>query len=151
MKYIAYGSNMSVGQMAYRCSDAKLIGTGYIEGARLEFYLHATVERSEIKTDRVPVAVWEIGAEDEQRLDLYEGYPSYYTKREWTVCMTDGSQIRGMIYLMLGCRPQPPESYYYEGIRAAYEDLGLASEIETALRPALVRTQKRVRRGGRPK
>lgn len=25
--YIAYGSNLSVGQMAYRCPDAKVIGT----------------------------------------------------------------------------------------------------------------------------
>ncbi len=75
MKYIAYGSNMVKEQMEYRCPDAKLIGTGYIERARLEFYLHATVERSRIKRARVPVAVWEISGEDEQRLDRYEGFP----------------------------------------------------------------------------
>ena len=46
MKYIAYGSNMVQEQMAVRCPEAKLIGTGYISGARLEFYLHATVEET---------------------------------------------------------------------------------------------------------
>ena len=35
MKYIAYGSNMVQEQMAVRCPDARLIGTGYIAGARL--------------------------------------------------------------------------------------------------------------------
>ena len=42
MKYIAYGSNMVEEQMAVRCPEARLVGTGYISGARLEFYLHAT-------------------------------------------------------------------------------------------------------------
>ena len=46
MKYIAYGSNMVEEQMAVRCPEARLIGTGYISGARLEFYLHATVEET---------------------------------------------------------------------------------------------------------
>ena len=74
MKYIAYGSNMVQEQMAYRCPDAKLIGTGYIAGARLEFYLHATVEKTDDMRNRVPVAVWEISEADEARLDRYEGY-----------------------------------------------------------------------------
>jgi len=30
MKYIAYGSNMVQEQMAFRCSGAKLIGTGWL-------------------------------------------------------------------------------------------------------------------------
>jgi hypothetical protein len=74
MKYIAYGSNMVQEQMAYRCPDARLIGTGYIAGARLEFYLHATVEKTGDQRNRVPVAVWEINAKDEKNLDRYEGY-----------------------------------------------------------------------------
>ena len=80
MKYIAYGSNMVSEQMAWRCPEAKLIGTGYLEGARLEFYLHATVERTALKSDRAPVAVWEINSHDERNLDRYEGFPNYYIK-----------------------------------------------------------------------
>ena len=34
MKYIAYGSNMSQEQMAFRCPEARLVGTGYIEIVR---------------------------------------------------------------------------------------------------------------------
>ena len=140
MNYIAYGSNMVQEQMAYRCPGARLIGMGYLPGARLEFYLHATVERSQINGAHVPVAVWEISEADEQRLDRYEGYPSYYIKEERTVHMTDGSEIKGMIYLMNQKRVAPPTQDYYEGIRRAYQALGFCSEIEKALEPALLRS-----------
>ena len=93
MKYIAYGSNMVEEQMAYRCPNAKLIGTGQLPNHRLEFYLHATVERSRARGASVPVAVWEINEEDEQNLDYYEGFPKYYTKHKRKVLMDDGSQI----------------------------------------------------------
>ena len=140
MKYIAYGSNMVEEQMAYRCPEARLIGTGYIEGARLEFYLHATVEHTALKSDRVPVAVWEINQRNERSLDRYEGYPNYYVKEEWTVTMADGSQIEGMVYVMNMIRQSPPTATYYNGIRAAYRALGLSSQIKKILEPALARS-----------
>jgi len=149
MKYIAYGSNMVEEQMAFRCPGAKLIGMGWIPNHRLEFYLHATVERSRAKDARVPVAVWEIDARDERNLDRYEGYPDYYTKHTRTVVMADGSEIKGMVYIMNLIRPYPPMENYYNGIRDAYEKLGIGSEIETVLQPALERSLQRSRYGMR--
>ena len=35
--YIAYGSNMDERQMAVRCRDAGLVGTGFIQGYELLF------------------------------------------------------------------------------------------------------------------
>ena len=140
MKYIAYGSNMVQEQMAYRCPDARLVGMGYLPSTKLEFYLHATVERSQAKDARVPVAVWEISKADEERLDIYEGFPSYYIKAQRKVQMMDGSEIRGMIYLMNHKRVAPPTRDYYEGIRRAYLALGFRSEIEKTLEPALLRS-----------
>ena len=147
MKYIAYGSNMVQEQMAFRCPDAKLIGMGYIEGAQLEFYLHATVERTGKKRNRVPVAVWEISRSDEISLDRYEGVAGgYYVKEIWPVVMNDGSQIEGMIYIMKMIRQAPPTASYYGGIRDAYRALGLSSKIRTVLEPAMVRALARGRR-----
>ena len=143
MKYIAYGSNMVQEQMAYRCPDAKLIGTGYISGARLEFYLHATVEKTGDMRTRVPVAVWEINARDEKSLDRYEGFPSYYIKETWPVHMDDGSEIEGMIYIMNMIHQSPPAQQYYDGIENAYRKLGLRSQIRTVLKPALERSLAR--------
>lgn len=143
MKYIAYGSNMMQEQMAYRCPDAVLIGTGYIRGARLEFYLHATVEKTGNEKDRVPVAVWKISKNDERSLDCYEGYPNYYIKEEWPVYLDDGSETTGMIYLMNRIRQFPPRDSYYEGIADAYRSLGLEEQIGTVLEPALERSRAR--------
>ena len=145
MKYIAYGSNMVKEQMAYRCPDAKLIGTGYLPNHRLEFYLHATVERSQAKGANVPVAVWEINEADERSLDRYEGCPTYYTKHKRKVLMDDGSELWGMVYIMKLIRPMPPMANYYHGIRDAYKQLGFASEINQVLKPALERSRKRLR------
>ena len=145
MKYIAYGSNMVEEQMAYRCPNAKLIGTGYLPNHRLEFYLHATVERSQAMGAKVPVAVWEINEADEHSLDRYEGCPTYYTKHRRKVMMDDGSELWGMVYIMKLIRPMPPMATYYHGIRAAYKQLGFGSEINQVLKPALERSRKRLR------
>ena len=145
MKYIAYGSNMVEEQMAYRCPNAKLIGTGQLPNHRLEFYLHATVERSRAHEAGVPVAVWEINEEDEKNLDYYEGFPRYYTKCKRTVLMDDGSRIEGMVYIMNMIRPLIPHASYYNGIRDAYEKLGIGFEIKRVLEPALNRSIKRDR------
>jgi len=143
MKYIAYGSNMSAEHMALRCPGAKLLGVGHINNARLEFYTHATVIKTEDYRYRVPVAVWEISESDERVLDEYEGVPHYYTKETWSVEMSDRSQIRGMIYIMKLFRKQPPSSIYYRGIVKAYKMLGIFSEIEAVLKPALERSMCR--------
>ena len=143
MKYIAYGSNMVEKQMAVRCPAARVIGVGYLVGARLEFYLHATVEKSGDPTDRVPVTIWEITPEDESALDWYEGYPSYYTKESWCVQMADGSEIEGMIYIMRTSRAAPPIPQYYKDIEDAYRKLGLSFQIRKVLRPAYERSIKR--------
>ncbi len=143
MVYIAYGSNMVEDQMAFRCPEARLIGTGYITGARLEFYLHATVERTGDKRNHVPVAVWDINSSDEKSLDRYEGFPHYYVKETWTVHMDDGSEIEGMVYIMNMIRQSPPMNSYYQGIAEAYRRLGLRSQIKTVLQPALERSLAR--------
>ena len=145
MKYIAYGSNMVEEQMAYRCPNAKLIGTGQLPNHRLEFYLHATVERSRAHAASVPVAVWEIDADDERSLDRYEGFPTYYTKHRRKVLMDDGSEIEGMVYIMNMIRPLIPHASYYNGIRDAYVKLGIGFEIKRVLEPALNRSIKRDR------
>ena len=145
MKYIAYGSNMVEEQMAHRCPGAKLIGTGYLPNHRLEFYLHATVERTRAQGAKVPVAVWEITAANERSLDRYEGFPTYYTKHRRRVVMDDGTELWGMVYIMNMIRPQPPTASYYNGIHNAYVKLGLRSEIKRVLESALQRSQRRKR------
>ena len=86
--YIAYGSNLNIRQMRFRCPGAKPIGISAIpdyellfKGSKTGAYL--TIEPKD--GGLVPVAVWEVTADDEKHLDIYEGYPNFYYKKE--VCL----------------------------------------------------------------
>ncbi len=123
--YIAYGSNLSVEQMAHRCPDAKIIGTAVVDDYALLFKGCATIEPR--KGKQVPVLVWEISPSDEKRLDRYEGYPSLYYKKdmELTVRMagTDASrELTAMVYIMdERCRFGTPTVYYYQVMEEGYK------------------------------
>ena len=83
--YIAYGSNLNIYQMRYRCPNARIIGTAVVPNYELLFKgsttgSYLTIEPKE--GSNVPVAVWETTAEDEFALDRYEGYPTFYYKKE---------------------------------------------------------------------
>ena len=140
MKYIAYGSNMNQEQMAHRCPGAQLIGIGSLHGYQLEFNRHATIVPTNHPSAAVPVAVWEISPEHEHQLDRYEGFPIYYRKLDCRVEMADGKALEGMAYQMNSFKYNPPSQRYFEGIRDAYEALGLRSEIRRTLQPALRRS-----------
>lgn len=141
MKYIAYGSNLSEEQVAFRCPDARIIGKGFLEGWKLKFRYHATIERS--AGSRVPVLLWEISVADEKSLDRYEGYPHYYRKRKQKVAMTDldgenAREVMGMVYIMTekGDVGSPARSYY-ELLSEGYKRFGFDTEIlERALEEA---------------
>ena len=100
--YIAYGSNMDERQMATRCRDAVLVGTGFIQGYELFFKgsltgCYATIEPK--AGSCVPVTLWTISRADEKRLDRYEGFPTFYYKKDVKV-QTGNGTITGLVYIM---------------------------------------------------
>ena len=83
--YLAYGSNLNVRQMMIRCPSARMIGTATIEGYRLMFKGSKTGSYLTIEPEEgcsVPVGVWEVSEADELALDRYEGFPTFYYKKE---------------------------------------------------------------------
>ena len=89
--YIAYGSNLNIRQMLMRCPDARVAGTSVIEDYQLLFKgsktgSYLTIEPKEGSS--VPVAVWSVSETDELALDRYEGYPSFYYKKELQIPIT---------------------------------------------------------------
>lgn len=140
--YIAYGSNLSVRQMAVRCSDAKVAGKAILPDWKLVFRLHATIEPE--KGSMVPVLIWEISDRDEQHLDAYEGWPSYYIKQDLEVTMTDlkgkhPRNVTAMVYIMTeGHNIRLPMKGYVDVLTEGYERFGFDREI---LRQALLEAQ----------
>ena len=126
--YLAYGSNLHLGQMSRRCPDAKRLGTAMLQDYQLLFRggrrgAVATVEPK--KGNRVPVLLWTISPRDERSLDYYEGYPFLYRKETVTVNL-NGKPTEAMVYIMNDGRPLGgPSDFYYNTILQGYLDNGL--------------------------
>ena len=69
--YIAYGSNINLEQMAFRCPHSRVMGTSEIKDFELEFRGVATIVPKKGAT--VPVLIWELDARDLPILNKYEG------------------------------------------------------------------------------
>ena len=131
-KYIAYGSNLNLEQMARRCPTAKVIGIGFIKDYKLTFRGVATIEKC--VGSEVPIGVWEIDEICEKSLDIYEGYPRLYRKEEIEITLK-GKQEIGMVYIMNEGKPALPNTQYYNAIRDGYLDVGLdITYLEEALK-----------------
>lgn len=120
--YLAYGSNLNVRQMCYRCPSARIIGTAVIEDYELLFKGSKTGSYLTIEPktgEKVPVAVWSVNADDERRLDIYEGFPTFYYKMEMQIAVkgirTGTVRLRdAFVYIMHEERPLgiPSEGYF---------------------------------------
>jgi gamma-glutamylcyclotransferase (GGCT)/AIG2-like uncharacterized protein YtfP len=143
--YAAYGSNMNLEQMKYRCPNAKVIEKGEVINYKLTFRGRskgvANIERSQGRT--VPIVLWEITSECEKALDLYEGYPRLYVKRNIKVVTEDGV-VTAMVYVMAKDYeklPAEPSRHYLNIIWTGYVN----NEIPLrTLREAVAENQKEI-------
>lgn len=124
----AYGSNMNLKQMEYRCPTARVIGTGVVKGYELLF---RGIEGRSVATIepkarcRVPVVLWEIEPQDEKSLDLYEGFPRLYRKEIVKVTLDNGENIEAMVYVINYGKIASPSDYYAQVIEQGYRDNNL--------------------------
>ena len=146
--YLAYGSNLNVRQMRMRCPTARMIGTATLENYRLMFKGSKTGSYLTIEPEEgcsVPVGVWEVSARDELALDRYEGYPTFYYKKELTLPIKGikTGKIRNRnvyVYIMHEDRPiGVPSNQYVRTCLEGYRDFGF--DIST-LRSAYEHSRK---------
>ncbi|MBD5453567.1 MAG: helix-turn-helix domain-containing protein [Lachnospiraceae bacterium] len=128
--YVAYGSNLNIEQMSFRCPDAEAVGTGVIQDYRLTFKALGTCAFATIEPcegESVPVAVWSVSRRDETALDRYEGYPSHYGREHVDVLMDgDGEIVNGLVYIMNPrAVPLLPSQGYFEAVLSGYRSFGL--------------------------
>ena len=129
--YIAYGSNINLEQMAYRCPHSKVVGTSEIKDFELEFRGVATIVPKENAS--VPVLIWELDERDLPILNRYEGWPRLY-RQEKMPFELNGRFYKGMAYLMNRGEISPPSQQYYNTILQGYRENGLDKKyLQTAL------------------
>ncbi len=116
MLYVAYGSNMNLNQMKFRCPNSKIVGTGKLVGWKLVFNVHLDIIQTHDKEDIVPVVIWDIADEDWCTLDRYEGYPYYYIRKNVMVKLDNGKYKKAIVYVMVDSRKgiAPPMDKYFE-------------------------------------
>lgn len=129
MLYVAYGSNLNKEQMFYRCPGAKVVYTGVIKDYKLVYRGSKTGAYATIipkKGEHVPVAIWEINDRHERSLDRYEGYPTFYYKKDIEVTLNDDRTIPAMAYIMFDkAKPGRPSPYYLDVCAQGYLDCEL--------------------------
>ena len=136
--YLAYGSNLSEEQMAYRCPDAEIVGRAEVKDYEIIFKgsktgSYATIEPK--KGSYVPVLVWSISERDERSLDRYEGYPSFYYKKIMQVEVESLKskplgKLRAMVYIMDERRPLGiPTANYYKVVEDGYRKFGFDENL----------------------
>ena len=130
--YIAYGSNLNLPQMKYRCPTAKVVGAGEVKGYELLFRggsrgAVATIEP--LEGSSVPVLLWKIRPQDELALDRYEGYPNFYRKEMMEVELI-GKPVGAMVYIMNDGREfGAPSDFYLHTIAEGYETAGFDTDF----------------------
>lgn len=137
--YIAYGSNLNVDQMTFRCPSAKILGTSCLKGWRLLFRCsrtgaYATIEQTLNLKDRVPVALFAISEEDEKTLDRYEGCPKWYRKKYFHISNRPWEES-AFAYVLDAGRPLGlPSEAYLERCRKGYGEFSFdPQKLEDAL------------------
>lgn len=136
--YVAYGSNLHLEQMARRCPEATVFGSGLVKDHKLTFW--GTGYRCGVATilpeegTDVPVGLWLVSEDDEKNLDVYEGYPHLYRKENIDVELEDGTVVTGMIYLMNYGETTRPSQGYFNTIASGYRSFGFDLDFLKAAR-----------------
>ena len=131
--YLAYGSNLNIAQMQFRCPEATVVGTAVIPDYELLFKgsltgAYLTIEPKQ--GAQVPVGVWEVSLADEFRLDRYEGFPNFYYKKDIRLPVADIRTGKtklhdGFVYVMHEDRKLGiPTDMYVRTCIEGYRDFG---------------------------
>ena len=119
MLYFAYGSNLNHKQMKKRCKDSRFIKKIILKNYVLTFrskYGAADIEKKRGKN--VYGALYNISKSDERRLDIYEEYPTLYTK----MYFKNNNKLI-MTYLMgKKTKRTTPTFQYFGTIKQGYTD-----------------------------
>ncbi len=131
--YLAYGSNLNLNQMGYRCKTAKPIGSMILHDYRLVYkgredgYAYLTIEKCEGSV--VPLGMFEVSYLDTVSLDNYEGYPIFYSKCYIPIKIGDKTK-KALIYVMNeNFDYHLPSKQYEKTCEEGYSDFGFDKSI----------------------
>lgn len=145
--YLAYGSNLNLLQMSYRCPKAIMVGSTLLKDYRLVYKGYSdknsylTIEPCIGKI--VPLGIYKINFIDNLKLNKYEGYPFLYHIEKKEILL-DNEQLEAMIYVMNdGLEYNMPSKSYINTCKEGYLDFNFDTNI---LDEALEYTREKIKR-----
>lgn len=127
--YWAFGSNLDMEAMKFRCQAAVPFCAFPLDGVALVFRHVADVVGRRGST--TPGGLWWISPKCEEALDRYEGvsrnqkWGGLYEKRYVTLDLGGGRIEEALFYKMMRQGISPPSASYLETIERGYDDFGL--------------------------
>jgi gamma-glutamylcyclotransferase (GGCT)/AIG2-like uncharacterized protein YtfP len=117
--YFAYGMNTNVNQMQSRCPGAARLGHARLIDHVFRFAQHADVIKH--RGCFVDGVLWEINNTHLKSLDILEGYPYYYNRRELRVAYQDRIVNAVCYYMQPGHLDRQPSSSYFDLVVEGYQ------------------------------
>lgn len=127
--YFGYGANTDMDSMMMRCPNAKPVGKATLWDFMLVFRRVADIVPN--NNHVVEGGLWEITNECEKSLDIFEGFPNFYTKQEVHVIVKGNDRpVKAMAYVMNtdDMLFTPPPSSYHATLQRGYKHFGIAYE-----------------------
>lgn len=122
----AYGLNTNPRSMLERCPAARLVGPAWLDGYAFRWRGFADIE---LDPDMYTLGVlWEIGDDELEALDRFEGVPRHYT-RQRVIISTLGDSHRGWAYMMANQGSEhEPTNAYREAVFEGYGQNGISDQ-----------------------
>ena len=126
--YFAYGSNMSVAQMATRCPSAACRGNASLAGH--DFLINCRGFGTIVPDAQSTVhgLLWTLTDPDIASLDEYEGIAVGHYRKEHFAVSFSGQTVLAMLYVATDPSPGIPEPAYIELIVAAATTRGFSTD-----------------------
>ncbi len=98
-EYFAYGSNMDVNQMSYRCPDAVLKGVGILKDYCFDLDSKGYATVRPLPGSSVQGLIWKVLKEDIVSLDRYEGVASNCYSKEYLPVLSGNDTKKMLVYV----------------------------------------------------
>ena len=127
-RYFAYGSNLSLAQMARRCRSSRAVGPAQLVGWKFRIMTRGFATVVPAAGAMVRGLLWNLTPRDETALDDYEGIAlGHYEKRILPIVGAVGVP-RAMVYVSTLSEAGRPAGDYMERVYNAARDLGFPAD-----------------------
>lgn len=99
--YLAYGSNMDLNQMDYRCPDSFVFDTVVVDNYKFVLDSAGVASIIPSKGSKVEAMLWVVSALDVETLDTYEGVAYGCYEKTTMPIIIDGVKIEVLVYFSL--------------------------------------------------